>query len=272
MLVSINDLQKGQPALNNALQLAVSLSTRYDEHLERDEGDAHLRDPGIHASELGCLRRVYYTLSGETKKAKVPRKWKQRFEHGKALHAMIQAQLKGMADSSGGLITFEAEVKVHARYQKIAAELKLDSSTDGVFTFFDRPGGDPVLRVLTEIKTEAPDGWSDLKAPKPEHIEQVHLYMKALDVPLCWFIYFNKGDQNNTTSYAPWLIAYNENIWNKIETKCRTLLQMVGARTVPERSEGIWCEFCPYRDKSVCNPNYIERRGSKVFKPGALRS
>jgi hypothetical protein len=272
MLTSIADLQRGQDDLSPFIQLAASLSARYDRFLEGDEGDGHLREAGIHASELGCPRKAYYTLIGEKKKAQVPKKWKQRFEHGKAVHLMVQQQFRAMAENTNGLVQFDAEVKVHGRYQKIAEELQLDSSTDGVFTFFRRPQEPPVLRVLTEIKSESPDGWGDLKAPKPEHIKQVHLYMRALDVPLCWFFYFNKGDQNNTTSYAPWLIAYNPTIWREIETECRTILQMAEMRTEPDRVEGIWCEFCPYRTKDVCNPNYLARRGTKGMKPGQVRS
>ncbi len=274
MLTSIADLGRGQGTLGPFLELAASLSTLYDRYLESDEGDAHLRDPGIHASELSCPRKVYYTLLGQAKKASVPRKWKQRFEHGKAVHTMVQSQFKDMAKRTGGLITFDAEVKIHGRHQEIAKELHLDSSTDGLFTFRRSLQEDPHLRILFELKTESPDGYSDIKKPKPEHVEQVHLYMRALDVPLCWIMYFNKGDQNNTTSYHPWLLAYDENVWRRIEAKCRQILRMAELRTPPDRVEGIVCEFCPYRDKDVCAPAYLARRTAKAKanKPGALRS
>lgn len=274
MLATIADLERGQQVLNPFLEIATSLSTMYEEYLTSDEGDAHLRDPGIHASELGCARRVYYTLLGEKKKSKVPLKWKKRFEHGKVVHAMVQQQLGEMARRTGGLITFDPEVKIHSRFQKIAAELHLDSSTDGLFEFRRAVGEQPHTRVIFELKTEAPDGYTDLKKPKPEHVEQVHLYMKALDVPVAWIMYYNKGDQNNTASYAPWFIAYDETIWQRIEKKCRVALQMAETRTPPDRVEGIWCEFCPYRDKDVCGPKYLAQRAAraKAAQPGVLRS
>lgn len=306
MLVSISDLFRGQAALQPFLDRAVGLSTIYDDYLENDEGDAHLRRPGLHASELGCERRAFYTLIGAEKNPRVPKKWKKRFEHGKVIHKMVQDQWHGIAARSGGLIEFDDEVKVAKEYQKIAAELELDSSADGIIRLFDRPGGEVVIRVGLEVKSEAPDGFEDLKRPKPEHVEQVHLYMKALDIPIFWFFYFNKGDQENTPSLHPWVIVYQEKIWNEVETKCRRLLQFaeeyrarqpgssddaVLAKTrtrlqgnaaplptaLPDRKEGIWCEFCPYREPSVCNPEYLikknERKARKaLLDPRALRS
>ncbi len=264
MLLSIADLGKGQALLQPFIERAASLSTLYAKHLEADKGDAHERLPGIHASELGCERRVYYTLKDAPKKANIPKKWKLRFEHGHAVHHMVQRQFKEMADATNGLMTFEKEVKVSAKHQAIAAELHLDSSADGVFTFFDRPQGEQVLRVGCEIKTESPDGYDDLKKPKPEHMQQVHLYMKALDLPLFWFFYFNKGNQNHTESYTPWLLVYNEAIWKEVEDKCRRLLKMAEQSVLPTSSESIWCEFCPYRAQEVCNPDYLAKKRTRA--------
>lgn len=273
MLTTIADLARGQAALEPLLYKAAGLSTLFDHYLARDVGDAHERLPGIHASELGCPRRVFYTLTAAEKNPRVPKKWKQRFEHGKALHKMLQAQFHEMARMSGGLLEFQDEVRVRSDLQPVAAELRLDSSTDGIFTFRETVGGPAVLRVLLEIKSESPDGYADIKAPKPEHIEQVHLYMRALDVPLCWFIYFNKGNENNTDSYAPWLIAFDPTIWQKVEAKCRRILHLADTKSEPPKGvESIWCEFCPYRSKSVCNPNYLAQRVARAAAaPSQLR-
>lgn len=269
MLASITDLAKGQMALQPMLERATKLSAMFDDFVDNDEGDMHTRRPGIHASELGCERRVVYTLLGEKKDGRFSKKWKQRFKMGHAIHKMFQLDFLRMASKSRGLLQFEDEVKIAPEYQRIAETLKLDSSADGLFTFRDHPYGPAVLRVVLEIKSSSPDQYDKLTQPDPDHIRQTHLYMKALDAPLTWFLYVNKGNQNNTPSHAPWVIPYNDREWQSIEAVCHRTLKMAEDYPVtgalPDRSEGIFCEFCAYR--LSCKPNYLQKRNNFKSRP-----
>jgi len=258
-LVKINDLNGPKEEVEDFVDRATMISQQYDDFLEMDEGDGHLRAPGIHASEISdCERRMVYNVLGTTHKSKIRKTWRQRFEVGKALHAMLQRDFLRMAMNSRGLITFDYEVPIGPQYQKIAKELNIHSSCDGVFTFRDDPFGPAVLRVGLEIKTESPDGYDKLNSPRAKHIEQAHVYMKALDLPLLWFLYFNKGNQNNTSSMAPFLIRFNPELWAVLETRCRRVLSAVQRNELPERQEGLHCEFCPF--SHVCQPAYLNKK------------
>lgn len=260
-LVRIGDLDRSEEEIADLLDQATMLSQLYDDYVESDKGDGHSRAPGIHASEISkCERRIVYNLLDTPKKTTIKKFWRQRFEIGKYIHAMIQNDFHRMANKSGGRIQFDSEVPISPKYQELAAQLNIHSSCDGVFTFREGDDGlgEAVLRVGLEIKTESADQYEGLKAPRPDHIEQAHVYMKCLDLPLFYFMYFNKGNQNNTSSISPFLIKFDHSIWQKLEERCRKVLKMASDGDLPDRQEGIHCEFCPY--SHTCNPAYLNKK------------
>lgn len=260
MLTRIKDLSKSPAELADLLDRATQLSQLYDDYVESDPGDGHLRAPGVHASELaGCERKVLYSVLDTPKEGGLTKNWRQRFALGKAVHKMIQDDFHVMASKSKGLIRFEDEVPISPKHQEIAKELSIYSSADGVFSLLDDPLGPVVLRIGLEIKTEAPDGYSKLTAPYEKHLDQAHVYMRCLDLPLFYFMYINKGNQNNTPSIAPYLVTFDQARWDRLETKARRVLRMVGTDQMPDREEGIECSFCPY--KTTCGPS-IGKKGS----------
>lgn len=262
--------------LNNAdapsyIEIAKKLSSMYDDLLDNFPSDSHERAPGIHASDINsCVRRSFYCLTEVPRKDHVAKAWQKRFQVGHAVHAMVQEHMARMAavqnarkqahdlaQENGWYLTFEREVKVHPALQKLAAYYKFHSSCDGVFTFWDREGGSVILRVGLEIKTESPDSYKDLKSPKDYHVQQMHLYMAALDLPLAWFFYYNKGNQNNTSSEAPWLITFDPRIWGRLEQRAVAALTAETTNTAPEREEGVHCSFCPW--SWTCEPKSLNR-------------
>lgn len=283
-LVSIDDLAGPKEVVADLIDRATTISQLYDDFVEADEGDGHLRAAGIHASEISqCERRLVYTILGTAKKGTLKKTWRQRFTVGKHIHEMLQRDFYALARKSHGRIHFEAEVPISPKYQEIAKELSIHSSCDGVLTFRDDPMGPATLRVGLEIKTESHDQYEKLTAPKPEHIEQAHVYMRALDLPLLYFMYMNKGNQNNTPSIEPYLITYKPKIWDSIEDRCRRSLATAArfealtreARTegrlltkeeelaafgsvLPPRKEGFHCTFCPYAH--TCLPAFGQQK------------
>jgi hypothetical protein len=283
LLATIADLQKTPEELEPYFNLATSLSTKYDELLENYPGDSHKRRAGVHASELvKCKRQVSLCVMETEKREQIDPLMRKRFGVGHALHDLVQKdlikmaaretarqQMSKVATTNGWYMEFEPEVVVAPELQPLAYEYQLTSSCDGVFTFRWEPEGKPFLRVGLEIKTEAPDSFASLSAPKPDHIEQVTIYQACLDLPLIWFFYFNKGNQNNTPSRAPWLIPFNPEIWEKLRLRAADALHHVAMGTLPDREEGYHCTFCPY--SYVCQPLCITRKNTRfvsVRRPG----
>jgi CRISPR/Cas system-associated exonuclease Cas4 (RecB family) len=167
-----------------------------------------------------------------------------------------------MAAQSGGLMEFEDEIKISPELQPLAEKWYITSSADGRFTIRDVPGGPPVLRIGLEIKTEAPDGYSKLTAPKEEHIDQAHIYMACLDVPVFWFLYINKGNQNNTGSDGPFFITFDHDRWARIEQKMAECHDAAEKNELPPREESMVCQFCPYA--YTCQPPSQGRSNRKL--------
>ena len=252
-LTSITDLKNDE---NKALLLRreLNLSHLFDDFLDQDEkGDDH-RAPGVHASELNtCQRMVFYTLNSTKKVKRVPKDMKKRFLVGHAIHAMLQSQFHKMVEDKGGFITFEDEVKTGST--TLGTYLNIQSSCDGVFTIHERREDGttaPIMRIGLEIKTEAPDSYASLKAPRPKHIEQAHVYMACLDLPVMWFLYWNKGNQNITPMRYPWLVSFDEAIWAKLKERAENSLIAAEDNVAPDREEGGHCSWCPYA--YTCKP------------------
>lgn len=268
-LARIADLN-GPPAEVAAhIEQAKQLSALYDDYIALVQ-DGHDRAPGIHASELyPCMRQAYYSVTGVARKPNVSKFWKQRFKMGTHIHLMVQEDFhalakrsqKGeamrvasaMAEEMDCSIEFEDELTISPKHQQLAAHYKIYSHCDGVFTFRNKTTGEVTLRVGLEIKSEAPDGYEKLKEPKHEHVRQAHIYMACLDLPLMWFFYMNKGNQNNTKSEAPYLITWRPDVWAELEQRIMTVHDYVDRGETPPRNETIVCEFCAW--SYTCQPS-----------------
>jgi hypothetical protein len=261
-LVTISDLNA--PDAMDRIEEAKGLQGHYHRHLAEME-DKHDRPAGIHASEISkCYRQAVYTMKGEKKikgaqsSGDVEGKayWKKIFDTGSAIHAMIQGHLEQMAIKSNfptateWVLDFEQEVRINPTLQPLAAKWDIHSSCDGAFTFYAKR--QPQLRVGLEIKTSKDSEFQKLREPKPEHVEQAHVYMAALDIPLFWLLYFNKDNANITPSEPPWLLPFDSKLWAKLESRFASWKVHVQDGTLPEQMPGMHCGFCPY--KWTCKP------------------
>jgi CRISPR/Cas system-associated exonuclease Cas4 (RecB family) len=280
-LVTIADLNDPEEA-REKIELAKQLSLFYDEYVNTEDDDSHARAPGIHPSEFSsCMRKVTYNMLDFEKKTSVNKFWRQRFKMGHAIHDMIQKDCQKLAQRTKKfarqlakerhwILEFEKEVPISAELQPLAKELGLAGHCDGIFTFRETLHGPAVLRVGIEIKSESKDEFEKLTEPRPYHVDQCHLYMAALDLPLMWFFYFSKGTQNNTNSGAPWLIPFNPDVWTKIEERCREAIELGRKKVLGPREESITCQFCPYAWD--CQPtSLLPGRGKPSSKLQPLR-
>lgn len=293
-LASIADLNGPPEEVALRVQQATTLAAMYDEflQLEQDKPDEGHRKPGIHASELyPCLRKGFYSITLVEPRRRISKFWLQRFKVGTAIHSMLQDDFHRMAKRSqkrlamrlaearaeelDADLSFEDEAKVSPEHQALAKHYQLYSSADGVFTFTSRTTGEVILRIGLEIKTESPDEYAKLKGPKPEHVRQAHIYMAALDLPLMWFFYMNKGNQNNTNSHAPYLTVWDAKVWAELEDRIQTVHGFVARGELPPQNPTLVCEFCPWN--YTCQPPNLHMqnnpkpatRRETVRRPGA---
>lgn len=261
-LTSIADLEtEGGKAL--LVEAEFNLGRMFDSFLEEAEEEHDGRAPGIHASELcTCKRQVVYTLYGTKKVKDNTPMMRKKFMIGHAVHAMLQSSFHRMVKKKGGTITFSDEVKVGDT--ELARKYDISSSCDGVFTVYVKRGEllDPVMRIGLEIKTESPDQFSNLKEPRPKHIEQAHVYMACLDLPVMWFLYWNKGNENYTTMAPPWLQTFNPKIWKTLEGRAKEVLQAASDEKLPDREEGFHCTWCAYAH--ICEPPNAPKGGTRM--------
>ena len=274
-LATIDDLLQGGPDVEELVQKARTLCSTCENYLAENQPPDHERPSGIHASEIsGCERKIVYNLIGMEKRDLIDPKWKRRFSIGHHIHDKFQSEFQYIAKAMGlnplqdWHITFEKEAPIRPSLQAMANEWTIYSHCDGIFTIRERPGGPVVLRVILEIKSESPAQYELLmkKAkPKPDHIEQAHVYMACLDIPLTGFLYYNKGNQNYTGTDSSFLIRFDPVLWKTLEDRFRrvhdaaaaalTLEGEVIEENLPPRTESVKCEFCQF--SWTCNPTYL---------------
>lgn len=274
-LVTIDDLYKEGNNWKEILADLAWLGEAYEAWKAKDTGfgrtvDVHLgdslrRSPGLHASEINtCVRQAAYSLRGEQRTAgDGDSNMQMRFNVGTAVHSLIQDDLEQVCNSTLGRISFEPEVKITSELGGVAEQYDYSSSCDGVLTFC-RDNGSVYLRVGLEIKTMSADQYAKSTQPKLQHIQQATLYQKCLDLPLMWFLYYNKSNSNWTRPAAPWVVPFNKNEWVKLQGRSEQAHKH--AERFPDREEGMHCRWCPF--SNVCEPATLQlNTGYKATAP-----
>jgi hypothetical protein len=268
-LAQIKDLNGPPEEVARRIEQAKKLSELYDSFIAFDQEDSHDRPPGIHASDLyPCARKAVYAVLDIPKKNRISKFWKQRFKVGHAIHDMVQKDFHKMARQQvkeeaqtfafhiaremNCRMTFEDEAEIKPSLQPLAAHYNIHSSCDGIFSFFDLDTDELVLRVGLEAKSKSQDEYAKLKVPEGQHARQAIVYMACLDLPLMWFFYMNKSNQNNTNSNAPWLMVWQPELWNEVAGRCSDVLAAAAVNELPPREVTVVCEFCPWA--YTCQP------------------
>jgi hypothetical protein len=258
-LTNIEELK--QPGADKVLEMMGELSRQYD-HFLISSPDHHTdRPPGLHASEISpCALKAYFTITGMEKKIiRKHSKWRKRFEHGTAIHEILQRNFSNMASLSGGLLEFDPEVEISPKTSALAELYNIYSHCDGVFRFYKECGGTMSLvgKLALEIKSASPVDYEKTTKPKQEHVEQGHVYMACLDIPAIYYMYFNKGNENIKPSNGNFLVRFNNVLWDKLIRRFDSWYDLIDFGRKPERTETIVCEFCPY--SWTCKPDYLQK-------------
>lgn len=253
-------------ALDTTNTLQQEVSRFYDEYSDwaarEGDDDQDFRPPGVHASEVsGCQRRFVYSLRGEPSVRKAPAKMKSIFQIGHLVHGLLQKSFHRFArtERAKRKVTFRDEVSIDPHTNETARIYNIYSSCDGVFTFWTNETGkwEPYLRIGLEIKTMGADEFKTLSSPKPDHIEQAHIYMRCLDLPATWLLYVNKSNGQVLPPSGNFLVHYKAKTWEKLAHRIEAAHDHVGCGTLPEREEDFPCTWCPYAKS--CEPDYLKR-------------
>jgi hypothetical protein len=287
-LLSIADLSRPQAELAPLIQEAQSLAQMYDDFITKDD-ETHTyettdyseasRSVGFHASSIsGCFRRLVHEKWGTGKVPQTSKvNMKRRFRLGTAVHGMVQSDFRRMAAQSGGRLHFQDEARISPEHQEIARLWGISSSADGIFTFCrwypEHGQWFAYLRVGLEIKTMSNDEFDKAKEPKDEHKDQTCVYMKCLDLPLMWTLYYNKSNSNLVPASAPWLFQFDPQRWANLELRMRKATEYVMQGQLPAKEESFSCTWCPYAWH--CQPAILSKAAQyqtqKVSIPANLR-
>lgn len=259
-MLRIDDLEG--PGAGAGLEYLRQVGGRFENWCRSDmaRGDDSHRPPGIHASEISsCMRQAAYTMLSTEKKGafavRDPLFWWRKFEAGKALHAQIQGQMHRWGRAEKYLVDFQDEVPITPYTSQTAAQYNIHSSCDGIFTFREVQSDGTladVARLGLEIKSASYLEFPKITQPKPEHVRQAHLYMACLDLPACWLMYYNKGNENITETRGRFLVVFDWAAWGELEFRIHSVHESVNSGGLPEKEEGSHCQFCKYA--WVCRP------------------
>lgn len=206
-----------------------------------------LKEPrydGIHPSQVvgPCMKKTYFDMIGAPGQERIEPRMRLIFDLGHAVHHMFQTY--GLNGAWGSW--YKHEVEISAEYQALASELMLEGHADAenILSIDDIPGSPYIYEVglVHEYKSINDNGFSKLKAAKPEHKAQAIIYSKALNRPIVVYLYLNKNDSN----LADFPVPFDPESWARSEAKSRLLIQHYENETPPAGEVGFHCRDCKY--------------------------
>lgn len=223
------------------------------------------RPHGIHASELSsCLRKAQYTYLNAEKRFINTAYWSRILRIGEVVHNVLQEEFTHAfgPKNSKNSVTAETEVNINHNTSEIAKKYNIHGHADVVLTVRDSTYPNRSFKVLVEIKSASQKTFENMKSPKKEHIEQATLYMKCLDIPVGWILYWNKGDQVLSEPVRPFIFTFKQSVWNQTEQNIIEIINKSNLQPIEflKREEGMHCKFCSYAH--LCKPNILLRKKS----------
>jgi len=195
---------------------------------------------------MGCNRLLYYRYIGEQPERNFPPRLLRIFHTGTKIHEQLQGYLNEIARRSEGADVFCDEVHVCPENSKVANDLEINSTTDGLWEI-----NVPKLQIrfLLEIKSIKAELFQHISSkPNPENVVQTNVYMGCADVPLANILYYCKND----SVMAEFPIVFDPKIWQAIVDKINFVRECAVNDEPPPRETGFHCKQCRY--KHICKP------------------
>lgn len=220
----------------------------------------HTREarPGVfHPSQLGMCGRhnVYEYLGYEHDPTWASMRLPEIFVLGHKIHDFLQArmlQLKGDYE-----IRALNEVPT-GRKDFLRDKFGIGGTSDTLLEIQDL---NTLQRGVIEFKSIGQEGFSGpagvktTNIPKPQHLEQIHIYMYRFDCPVGWIWYYCK----NTSESHIIPIVFNDTIFQEALDKVRGWKTLADRGKLPPREESWFgCRECKYA--KTCNPAILARR------------
>lgn len=202
---------------------------RHDEynHGRKHEGEF------FHPSRLGaCMRQVFMSHFCEEAEDKTGdtllREW-MIFETGTYLGVFFQ----NLCERAGCLVKREAPIK--------NPKLRIIGHADGIVKIRD-------VTYVLELKTINERGYATTNSPKPDHIRQVHAYMRGLKIYKTIIIYINK----NTGQLKEFVIDFDEKVYEwQVKARINYYFNRIRKKQLPPReganANAFPCTFCSFQ-------------------------
>lgn len=210
--------RKGSPMNLDCLELAYQAMVRDLTTGNREDGKGRLRPSGIGNPCQRSQALSYFGAPQEESEDWV----KEKQKGGTLAHYWFQAE--GM--SAGWLTDIEVEVEI--------PEWRLRGQMDGL----------NIDGSIFELKTISTDkftgrykGWVAVKnwlSAKPDHIRQVHAYMKATDADAASIVYMDRGEQ----AFREFRIQRDEKLLAEMDALARQTLALADEGALPDRLFG----------------------------------
>lgn len=205
--------------------------------LDQERSIAWDRETGVYhpSSMRGCRRAMAYDRTGAPAKniaTIAMRRWSLL---GKGVHLAVQ-------DVFSRVPGFQSEVYAGVPEWHIAG------SCDGVFYNED---------YLVDIKTMGNISFNVLRAPKKEHIWQVHCYMKAFGIGRAEILCINR----DTGAARAFVVYFSQEVWDEVTSTIEDIEAIIAKGGLPDREPSKFtCENCRFLD--LCKPVFNTKTSS----------
>lgn len=213
----------------------------------------------FHPSSVGgCGRRNVYEYIRTPFIDTLEPESQEIFDIGHAVHDLVGKKL--------------ADVGKFLQAKNLGYELRLevpfDPTVDQLFVDFGIGGTcDGQLKIWAdswrqrstlETKSIGDKGFEQLNGPKPDHLEQAHIYAYRFDTPIIYLWYYNKNNSKRKVYRVP----YDHDILLGALKKYESWMQHVSAGTLPDRQESWFdCPRCEYRNE--CQPSVVRNKANR---------
>jgi CRISPR/Cas system-associated exonuclease Cas4 (RecB family) len=212
--------------------------------------DNYTRGIGYHhPSALGsvnCARALAYERAGVLPAPNFTIWSYGYFELGHLIHNLVQGKLHRRMGAR-----FQSEVSIQI------PSLNIGGSADGVIDG----------KYVLEIKTIGAKGYSNLRAPKRAHIDQVHLYMMALNIPRALTLYVNRDN----LSTKEFFVRFDAKHLTRLLGRIAEIESKLDTDQLPDREVDPYdCGECKFAH--VCRPQVAEKPLRSSSGPGTANS
>ena len=171
----------------------------------------------FYPSTLGnkCDRYMYMAYNGMLLGSTIPPRVQRIFDVGGAFEERFERYLNNVK------ILVSRELPIKTQEPPISGRIDF-------IVFPDDP-------VPVELKTIKQEDYKKLKAPKPEHLIQLQLYLNMGGYKHGYVLYENK----NTQAWKCFKLDKDEKLWGELKDRCNRIMSL---KSPPEKCTGNnWC-------------------------------